>query len=127
MVNINPGSHGRRKHKDKINTKTNKISPLELAKIKHQEFFFVSSFVRFLAYAWTMILCLCLRRSLCHRLDFVLPIVLFLYTSLCSRVDQALELSGRLHIVLELLDLCSQGEYTEFASETSREHFSKME
>ena len=43
--------------------------PLELAKIKQQEFLFVLSFVRFLAYVWTMILCL--RRSLCHRLDFI--------------------------------------------------------
>ena len=43
--------------------------PLELTKIKQQEFLFVLSFVRFLAYVWTMILCL--RRSLCHRLDFI--------------------------------------------------------
>ena len=47
------------------------ISPLELEKIKQQEFFFVSPFVWFLAYAWTMILCLGLRRSLYCRLDFI--------------------------------------------------------
>ena len=34
-------------------------SPLGLAKKKQQEFFFVSPFVLLLAYAWTMILCLC--------------------------------------------------------------------
>ena len=45
--------------------------PLGLTKIKQQESFFLSSFVRFLAYACTMILCLCLRRSLCRRLDFI--------------------------------------------------------
>ena len=38
--------------------KQSMISPLGLVKIKQPEFFFVSSFVRFLAYAWTMILCL---------------------------------------------------------------------
>ena len=46
------------------------ISPLGLTKTK-QEFFFVSSSVRFFAYAWTMILRLWLRRSLCCRLDFI--------------------------------------------------------
>ena len=45
-------------------------SPLGLAKIK-QEFFFVLSFVLFLTYAWTMILRLRLRRSLCLRLDLI--------------------------------------------------------
>ena len=44
------------------------MTSLRLAKIK-KEFFFVSSFVRLFAYAWTMILCL--RRSLCRRLDFI--------------------------------------------------------
>ena len=38
--------------------KQSMASPLGLAKIKQQDFFFVLSFVRFLAYAWTMILCL---------------------------------------------------------------------
>ena len=47
------------------------ISPQELAKIKQLEFFFVSSFVRLLAYARTVILCLWLRRSSCRRLDFI--------------------------------------------------------
>ena len=51
--------------------KQSMTSPLGLAKIKQQEFFFVSSFVRFFAYPWTMILCLRLRRSLCRRLDFI--------------------------------------------------------
>ena len=49
--------------------KQSMTSPLVLAKIK-QEFFFVSSSVRFLAYAWTTILCLRLRRSFYRRLDF---------------------------------------------------------
>ena len=44
--------------------KQSMIFPLGLAKIKQQEFFFVSSFVRLLAYAWTMTLCLQLRQSL---------------------------------------------------------------
>ena len=39
--------------------KQSMISPLGLAKIKH-EFFFVSSFVRLLAYPWITISCLCL-------------------------------------------------------------------
>ena len=53
------------------------ISPQELVKIK-QEFSFVSSCVRLLAYSWTMILCLRLRRSLCRRLDFI-PLFCFLF------------------------------------------------
>ena len=48
--------------------KQSMTSPLGLAKIK-QEFFFVLSFVRLLAYAWTLISCLWLRWSLCRRVD----------------------------------------------------------
>ena len=48
---VEPGSYERHKHTDKINKKT-KHDISGLAKIK-QEFFFVSSFVRFLAYAYT--------------------------------------------------------------------------
>ena len=51
--------------------KQNIISTLGLLKSKQPEFFFVLSFVRFLAYACTTILCYWLRRSLCHRLDFI--------------------------------------------------------
>ena len=50
-----PGWHEQHKHKDMINTETKHDSPLELVEIK-QEWFFVSSFVLLLAYAWTMIL-----------------------------------------------------------------------
>ena len=49
--------------------KQSMIPLLGLKKIKQREFFFVSSFVRLLAYAWTMILCLW--RSSCRRLDFI--------------------------------------------------------
>ena len=38
------------------------ISPPRLAKTKQEEYFLVSSFVRLLAYARAMILCLCLGR-----------------------------------------------------------------
>ena len=55
------------------------ISPQGLEKIK-EEFFFVSSFVRLLAYAWTMILCWWSRRSLCRRLDFI-PLFCLLFRS----------------------------------------------
>ena len=55
----------------KSKRKQSVISPQGLVKIKQQQFLFVSSFVRLLAYAWTMILCLWLRRSLCRRLDFI--------------------------------------------------------
>ena len=62
------------------------ISPQGLAKVKQQEFFFVSSFVRLLAYAWTMILCLdCddpyaagLTSFLCFAYCFVLMLMLML-------------------------------------------------
>ena len=52
------------------------ISPLGLAKIKQQEFFLVPSFVRLLAYTWTVILWL--RRSLCRRPDFI-PLFFLLF------------------------------------------------
>ena len=55
------------------------ISPPGLKKTKQQEFFFVSSSVRLLAYAITMILCLCLWRSLCRRLDFI-PLFCLLFS-----------------------------------------------
>ena len=58
--------------------KQNIISPLGLAKIKQQEFFFVSSFVRLLIYTWTMILWL--RQSLCRMLDFI-PLFCVLFCS----------------------------------------------
>ena len=54
------------------------IFPLELVKINEQELFFVSSFVRLLAYAWTTTLCLCL----CRRLEFI-PLFCLLF---CSNV-----------------------------------------
>ena len=54
---LKPGSHER--HKDK-QRKQRMNSPLRLAKTKQREFFFVSAFVLLFAYAWTMILCLCL-------------------------------------------------------------------
>ena len=57
--------------KTRSKRKQSVISPQGLAKIKQQDFFFVSSFVRLMAYAWTMILCLWLRRSLCRRLDLI--------------------------------------------------------
>ena len=38
--------------------KQSTMSPQGLVKIKQQDFFFVSSFVRLMAYAWTTILCL---------------------------------------------------------------------
>ena len=49
--------------------KQSMTSSLGLAKTKQREIFIVSPFVLFLAYAWTMILCL--SRSLCRRLDFI--------------------------------------------------------
>ena len=85
-------------HRSNISIRTRSIrkqsmtSPLGLAKTKQQEFFFVSSFVRLLAHAWTMILCLCLRRSLGRRLDFI-PLFCLLfcpYAYAYSRVNQAL-------------------------------------
>ena len=58
------------KRKAKINTKTkHDMYPLGCTKIKQQEFFFISSFVQLFTYACTMILCL--RWSLCRRLDFI--------------------------------------------------------
>ena len=56
------------------------MSSLGLAKTKQQDFFFVSSFVRLLAYAWIMILCLCLWLSSCRGLDFI-PFFCFLFFS----------------------------------------------
>ena len=50
--------------------KQSMASPLGLAKMR-QEFFFVSSFVRFLADAWTMFLCLCSLRSSCRKLNLI--------------------------------------------------------
>ena len=44
--------------------------PLGFTK-KKQEFFFVLSFVRLLAYAWTMTLFIRLQRFLCRKLDFI--------------------------------------------------------
>ena len=54
---LKPGSHERHKYKQR---KQRMNSPLRLAKTKQREFFFVSPFVLLFAYAWTMILCLCL-------------------------------------------------------------------
>ena len=54
--------------------KQSMTSSLGLAKTKQREFYFVSAFVLHLAYAWTMILCLCLWRSLC-RLDWWLDFI----------------------------------------------------
>ena len=79
LVLIKPGSHDsisislvhtsrRHKHKQR---KQRMNSPLRLAKTKQREFFFVSPFVLLFAYAWTMILYLCLWRSLCRRLDLI--------------------------------------------------------
>ena len=62
--------------------------PLGLAKTKQQDFFFVSPFVLLLAYASTMILCLCLWRSLCRRLDFI-PLFCLLFCLYAYRVNQA--------------------------------------
>ena len=68
LATLKPGSHERHKHKQ---WKQRMNSPLRLEKTKQREFFFVSPFVLLFAYAWTMILCLCLWRSLCRRLDFI--------------------------------------------------------
>ena len=65
---LKPGSHERHKHKQR---KQRMNSPLRLEKTKQRDFFFVSPFVLLFAYAWTMILCLCLWRSLCRRLDLI--------------------------------------------------------
>ena len=53
----------------------------DLRRTKQQGFFFVSPFVLLLAYAWTMILCLCfcLWRSLSRRLDFI-PLFCLLFS-----------------------------------------------
>ena len=47
------------------------IYALGLSNTKQREFFFVSSFDLFLAYASTMFLWLCLCRSICRRLDCI--------------------------------------------------------
>ena len=68
---LRPGSHEQHNIRTRSIRKQNIISPQGLAKTKQQEFFFVSSFFRLMAYAMTMILCLCLWLSLCRRLDFI--------------------------------------------------------
>ena len=75
---LKPGSHERHKHKQR---KQRMNSPLRLAKTKQREFFFVSPFVLLFAYAWTMILSLCLWLDswfLCFAFCFALMFMLML-------------------------------------------------
>ena len=79
--------------------------PLGLTEIKQQKFFFVSSLVQLFAYAWTMILCLCLRRSLFRRIDFI-PLFCLLfcpYAYAYAYVKVWIRLNCKtLHIILRL-------------------------
>ena len=86
-------------HTSDISIKTSSIRkhsltfPLKLAKIKQQESFFLSTFVRFLAYSCTMILRLCFTTILMSQAwlhSFVLPFVLISCLCLCSSVNHAL-------------------------------------
>ena len=59
---LKPGSH-KHKHKDRINKKIKHDISFGTCEDKATRIFLIFSLVQLFAYAWTMILCLCLGRS----------------------------------------------------------------